>query len=413
MSFIDVVRWKEPAADVYAWKFPEDNLSTLTQLVVAESQEAVLFSRGRIIGKFGPGKHTLSTENLPLLRSLYGIPFGGNNPFTAQVWFVNKLQALTIPWSTDSFRYNDPDYKTMVPLKAQGRYGLKIIDAEVFLKKLVGTAPCFTAAALTDNFLGAIITKTKSNISRTMQSKQIGIKSISAYLDVVASELKSEMLAFWVEYGFELIGFFVTSIDIDGETPDGRQILQAMAQQSAQSIAGYTWQQGQSFKVAEQALSGQSDMGIFGAMMLASGNLFGGGGAGQSALLQPIPGSAGNQATASGQTTAAGERQIFCSKCAKQYSASAKFCPHCGNQARLCPKCGSDNAEGVAQCVVCGIALKAGAALVKCSHCAAEIPSDAAFCSHCGASMIKSCKRCKTKLPDDAPYCPTCGLKVE
>jgi membrane protease subunit (stomatin/prohibitin family) len=66
---------------------------------VQESQEAVLFSKGQIMGKFGPGKHTLNTENLPILRNLFGIPFGGKNPFTAEVWFVNKIQFYSINWA--------------------------------------------------------------------------------------------------------------------------------------------------------------------------------------------------------------------------------------------------------------------------------------------------------------------------
>ena len=74
MAFIDLVRWVPNGDKVYAWRFPHTNLSTMTQLVVQESQEAIFFSKGQIVGKFGPGKHTLTTENLPLLRSLYGIP---------------------------------------------------------------------------------------------------------------------------------------------------------------------------------------------------------------------------------------------------------------------------------------------------------------------------------------------------
>ena len=89
MAIIDLVKWNpESSVNVYAWRFPETNLSTYTQLIVHESQEAVLFSKGQVVGKFGPGKHTLSTENLPILRSLFGLPFGGKNPFTAEVWFV-------------------------------------------------------------------------------------------------------------------------------------------------------------------------------------------------------------------------------------------------------------------------------------------------------------------------------------
>src|SRR5664279_2303426 len=167
MATIDVVQWTvgkgQPSADgIFAYKFPESNLSTLSQLIVNESQEAVLFSKGRLIGKFGPGKHTLNTENLPILRNLYGIPFGGSNPFTAEVWFVNKVQPLNIDWATDGMMFFDPDYQTMVPLVARGRYGLKVEDAERFLVKLVGIATRFDARALTEHFTGAMVSKTKS-----------------------------------------------------------------------------------------------------------------------------------------------------------------------------------------------------------------------------------------------------------
>lgn len=83
MAFIDVVEWSPKDNSEYAHRFPHDNLSTGTQLIVRESQEAVFFSKGQILGKFGLGRHTLSTENLPLLRNLFGIPFGGKNPFFA------------------------------------------------------------------------------------------------------------------------------------------------------------------------------------------------------------------------------------------------------------------------------------------------------------------------------------------
>ena len=92
MAIIDCAIWKPKSKEfVFAYRYPQTNLSTYTQLIVYESQEAILFSKGRLMGKFGPGKHTLDTENLPILRSLFRIPFGGKNPFTAEVWIVNKL----------------------------------------------------------------------------------------------------------------------------------------------------------------------------------------------------------------------------------------------------------------------------------------------------------------------------------
>ena len=77
---INLVSWENAPSNLYAYRFPETNLTTFTQLIVHESQEAVLFSKGRMIGKFGPGKWTLSTENLPILHELFGIPFGKKNP---------------------------------------------------------------------------------------------------------------------------------------------------------------------------------------------------------------------------------------------------------------------------------------------------------------------------------------------
>ncbi len=83
MAIIDCVSWRPANSNIFAWHYPNNNLTTFTQLLVMESQEAVLFKEGQMIGKFGPGRHVLDTKNLPLLNSLFGIPFGGKNPFTA------------------------------------------------------------------------------------------------------------------------------------------------------------------------------------------------------------------------------------------------------------------------------------------------------------------------------------------
>ncbi len=174
MAFIDVVEWSPRDNDIYAWRFPESNLSTATQLIVRESQEAVFFSKGQILGKFGPGRHQLTTENLPLLRQFFGLPFGGTNPFFAEVWFVNKTAPLTIDWRTTSMRVMDPDYGAMVPISAVGRYGVKVRDAEKFLVKLIGTMQTFTSANLTDHFMGPLVSKTNSAIASYMGGKSRG-----------------------------------------------------------------------------------------------------------------------------------------------------------------------------------------------------------------------------------------------
>jgi membrane protease subunit (stomatin/prohibitin family) len=387
MAFIDVVDWGDATNDVFAWKYGQNkhnNLSTFTQLIVRESQEAILFSKGQILGKFGPGKHTLNTENLPLLRNLFGIPFGGKNPFTAEVWFVNKTAPLTINWRTDTMRYRDPEYGEMVPLAAAGRYGLKVEDAERFLVQLVGTLTEFNAQDLTNHFLGALIAKTKSVIIAFMQTNQVGITTISARLDDLSRFLGEPLKEFWESYGMLLTGFYITSVDIDTATEDGRKIAAALSDRSAQNIAGYTWQQRQGFGVANNALSRGGDMGILGAAAM-TGMLGGGGGIGQ-AMMQPQPMQMNHPAPTGGR------REVFCAKCAKKYPSTSNFCPCCGNKYNPCPCCGSDNLENSRRCVSCGTELApAGAATGGfgngCSRCGQPVSPGIKFCPGCGNKL--------------------------
>ncbi|MCL1836718.1 MAG: SPFH domain-containing protein [Treponema sp.] len=390
MALIDLVEWNDAANNVFAWKYAQNknnNLSTFTQLIVRESQEAVLFSKGQILGKFGPGKHTLNTENLPLLRNLFGIPFGGKNPFTAEIWFVNKTAPLTIDWNTDTMRFRDPEYGEMVPLMASGRYGLKVDDAERFLVQLVGTLTAFTAGDLTNHFMGPLVSKTKSSVIAFMQANQAGITTISARLDDLSGFIKEPLKEFWENYGMLLTGFYITSVDLDTSTEDGKKIAAALSDRSAQNIAGYTWQQKQGFGVANNALTGGSDLGMLGAVAM-TGMLGGGGGMGQ-ALMQPAP--QAQPGMYPGGAPAAGRKEVFCAKCAKKYPATSNFCPFCGNRYNPCPRCGSDNIEGSKRCVSCG----------------SELAS-----AQTGDGFGNVCPRCGQQSAPGVKFCPGCGNKL-
>jgi membrane protease subunit (stomatin/prohibitin family) len=416
MAIIDLVKWLPQGNEtIYAYKFPETNLSTYTQLLVQESQEAVLFSKGQIVGKFGPGKHTLNTENLPLLRNLYGLPFGGKNPFTAEVWFVNKLQPYNIDWSINRMDIHDADYNTGIPLVANGRYGLKITDAERFLVKIVGARALFDQNDLTDQFFGEFSTKTKSTLMQFMINNRIGLKQISAHLDNISEHLRTTMLPFWENIGFELTKFYITSIEVDSSNEVGKRILDAISRQSAQAIGGYTWQQSQAFEVAKDATEGLSNNkgggGILGALVAGNmlGNMGGGG------ILQPQY----NQPTFASNTTGPqydnqqkppSAHDVYCSNCSKKFASNLNFCPHCGDEYCPCPKCGTDNDKNAKRCVSCG----QGLAQNVCSNCNSAIAPGAAFCSNCGKIVSEgNCTRCGSQLSPGMKFCPKCGQKSE
>lgn len=403
MAIIDFVDWNPQNNSVFAYRFPETNLSTYTQLVVRESQEAVLFSKGQIMGKFGAGRHTLSTENLPILRNLFGIPFGGRNPFTAEVYFVNKTAPLNINWRTDAMRITDPEYNAMIPLYAEGRYGLKVKDAERFLVQLVGTRMNFTAAELTDHFMGELVTRTKSAILMFMNSNRVGLNYVSAHLDDLSRFIGDPLREFWENYGFNLEGFYVNTIDIDTRTAEGKRISEAIADRSTQNIAGYTWQQKQSFEVTNNATANGGGMsGILAAAML-TGGLGGGIGGGmmqqnynqglqQGGMGMQQGGMMGGQGMQQGGMMGGQpvmmRRDIFCAKCGRKRSADIRFCSNCGKEYNPCPNCGSDNLDNAKRCLKCGAMFQSAPV------------------------MMNTCSRCGNPITPGTKFCPTCGNKI-
>jgi len=415
MAIIDLVRWApQENITIYAYRYPETNLSTYTQLIVQESQEAILFSKGQIVGKFGPGKHTLNTENLPILRNLFGLPFGGKNPFTAEVWFVNKLQPYNIDWSIDRMDIHDADYNTGIPLVANGRYGLKITDSERFLIKIVGTKSSFDQNDLTDQFFGEFSTKTKSTVLQFMINNRIGLKQISAHLDSISEHLKTVMLPFWENLGLELTKFYVTSIEVDSSNEVGRRVLDAISRQSAQSIGGYTWQQEQAFGIANNAIDGISNnnSGILGAVLATNmmGGLGVGGGVMQPQYNQPSFGGNNPNPQVNNPNPPNQFKEVFCSNCSKKFSNSHRFCPHCGDSYDGCPKCGTDNDKNAKRCVSCGTAF--GTEMALCINCNTPLNPGSAFCGNCGKQQAENkCSRCSSELAPSVKFCPKCGQK--
>ena len=71
-QFISVIEWNEPDNGILAYRYPMRDLEIENggKLTVSESQMAAFVNEGKIADVFGPGLHTLTTRNLPLLTDL-------------------------------------------------------------------------------------------------------------------------------------------------------------------------------------------------------------------------------------------------------------------------------------------------------------------------------------------------------
>ena len=393
---IDFIKWSGEIG-VLAYKHPQNNISKYAKLQVNEAQEAVLVVNGTKAQKFGPGQYDLDSPNVPILRNYFGIPFGNENPWTVQVWFVNKLTPKDIDWYIDEFPIYDPNFQAQIPIRANGKYGITVSDAERLILKLALGYPAdgrgeikVTVNDFTEQLRGELTAKSKSLITKIFSSNNYGINEISAHLTDISNILQPDLNAFFDEFGCALSKFYVTAIGIDSSTEAGRLAQEAINQQTAQKISGHTWQQGKLFETAQQAVNNSQGGGILGAVMMAG--MFGGMGGGNTGIMtpdhsQPVPAPA-NRQQGQGNQNQPMIREVYCSHCSKKFSSDKKFCPHCGDPYNPCPRCGADNDLEATRCVTCGTTL---APAVDFSE--------------------NKCPRCGTNTKGTA-FCPNCGIKL-
>lgn len=261
MAVIDLVKW-DGTPNIFAWKYPSQSLSTWTQLIVNESQEAYLVRGGVYDGPFTAGRHTLTTENIPGLTALIGIPFGGRTPFTAEVWYVNTVANLDIRWGTpDPIQLQDPKYQLMLPVRAFGQYGVRIVDSKKFLNRLVGTLPSFDAATLAEYFRGIFIMRIKTEIANAIVKNGQSVLEISTQLESLSDLLRQALTPDLATYGINLSQFTINSISVPDGDPAVQTLKSALAKRAEMSIVGFNYQQERSFDVMQSAAGNEGTGG--------------------------------------------------------------------------------------------------------------------------------------------------------
>jgi membrane protease subunit (stomatin/prohibitin family) len=271
MPIIDVVKW-DGDARILAFKYSRSDLSTLTQLIVNETQQAFVVREGVVDGPFPAGRHVLSTENLPLLRHILKLPFGGETPFTAEVWFVNRVVNLDVKWGTLApIHLQDPQFGVVVPVRAFGQYGIQVIDARRFLLKLVGTVTSFDAEKLAEYFRGVFITRITSHIATTIVRRGISVLKIATELNSLSNELTEQLQPEVSEYGVRLVQFNIHSINFNETDPAILRLREALARRAEVEILGMNYQQVRSFDVLESAATNEGVAGSAAALGLGAG----------------------------------------------------------------------------------------------------------------------------------------------
>lgn len=265
MAIIDVVKCEMPQGILIA-KYPSSDLRLGSQLVVHPGQSALFVKGGAICDEFESGTYTLKTDNIPLLNKFINIPFGGNSPFQAEVWFVNKLAVLDAKWGTATpLQIEDPKYEVIVPVRAYGQYGFKVEEPRKMLEALTGNRSTFSSETLGIYFRGKILSQLTTIISNKLIEDQISILNINSHLSDISIYSKGRLMDYFAKYGLSLQTFDIMSISVIENDPSFIKLKEAKDLAARLKITGRdVYQMERSFNVLESAASNE---GIAGGIM--------------------------------------------------------------------------------------------------------------------------------------------------
>ncbi|MEY2796175.1 MAG: hypothetical protein RIR10_1891 [Planctomycetota bacterium] len=366
MSITNVIQWNGPPSMV-AWRHGNADVMHGSQLIVLEHQHAVLFKEGRMIGPFLPGRHTLDTKNLPVLKTLLGATIDATTPFSAQVWFVNRTINLNIRWGTSTpIQLKDPTYGIMLPVLGYGMLGVSVTDTKKFLLKLVGSTQAYDQTTVETHFRGILLSSIKTHIARAIIERKISILDIAAHIRELSDDLGELFTAEFAEFGLSIVAFRIESITTRDGDPAVIKLRDALARKAEIQILGTDYAQQESFEVMKRAASNEG--GTVGPFVGAGLGL--GMGATVGAQIGPMAANLAPQGAA-------------CPRCRTANPPSARFCTGCGQPA----------AAATSACPKCGVAVAAG---VK-------------FCGNCGSPQASACGKCGTTIAPGARFCGNCG----
>jgi membrane protease subunit (stomatin/prohibitin family) len=216
MAILDVIEFLDESGKHIIHRIPEQGSGEFrlgSQCVVRESQQAVFFRDGKALDLLGPGRHTLTTANIPLLAGLLSLPFGGKSPFRAEVVYVNMREFIDMKWGTPQMLpFRDKDFG-IVRLRAFGTYAMQVSDPQLFVNKIAGTQGVYTTDRLEEYLRGMLVSRFADLLGETLTS----VLDLTGKYDELSAAVRVKMVDDFAALGTVLKAFYITAVTVPEE----------------------------------------------------------------------------------------------------------------------------------------------------------------------------------------------------
>jgi excisionase family DNA binding protein len=227
-ELLDIIEWTEDARDTLSYRFPDEDkaIKNGAQLIVRESQTAQFVYLGEFGDTFGPGKHRLTTDNIPVLTRIKSWPFGFESPFKADVYYVVTRLFTGNKWGTSNpVMLRDNDFG-VVRVRAFGTYDFRIVDVKTFLREVAGSDHNFRLDEFSDTMRSRIV----SIFTDAIASAKIPVLDVAArYTELGDALLPLINPAVVAKYGLEISSFIVENVSVPSEVEQAIDKRSSMA----------------------------------------------------------------------------------------------------------------------------------------------------------------------------------------
>ena len=372
LIFLEMIEWFDETGNELIHRIPENGSGEIkygAQLIVRESQAAVLFYKGRALDAFGPGRHTLKTGNIPVLTKILSIPWAMSSPLRAEVYMANLKVFTNLKWGTrDPVAFKDSQLG-LIRLRAHGIFNIRIIQPVLFINSLVGTSGMYTTKDISEYLKRVIISRFNDHLGENLDS----ILNLAGQYDELSEGLKKRLQEDFSKFGLALSQLYITSI-----TPPP-EVQKAIDDKSRLEV----------FDDLDKIVKMKAAM----AMEKASEST-GEAGSGMGMGLGFMMPSMFAESLKSGQQSAAStseQQNVQCPDCGNAIPKESKFCPLCGHQQVVfsqCSNCGKNLPPNAKFCPRCGHPSDEKPLSPKCPKCSTENMPGAVFCNQCGEKMV-------------------------
>src|SRR5678816_3576538 len=215
-ELIDVIEWTDDSRDTLSYRFPDEDkaIKNGAQLIVRESQQVQFVYLGEFGDTFAPGKHTLTTENIPILTKLKSWKYAFNSPFKADVYYLTTRLFTGNKWGTSNPIMMRDDDLGIVRARAFGTFDFRIVDAKLFLKEVAGSDQNFRLDEFADTMRSRIV----SVFSDALASAKVPVLDVaSRYTELGEALLPLITPVVSSKYGIQIGSFIVENVSVPPE----------------------------------------------------------------------------------------------------------------------------------------------------------------------------------------------------